>query len=130
MSTALVPAKMFLFCIRFCRTAPSPPTLSRRCTIQLCPKLSHHGRSFRSPGSYSPDFRPNAAVCLSRSSICHKAISPGLLSSAPKLPVRFPDFSGPVKKFHTSAGFRAPPAALMWLLVKPLQKITAIILGR
>ncbi|KAK3516605.1 hypothetical protein QTP70_021946 [Hemibagrus guttatus] len=41
-----------------------------------------------------------------------------------------PAFSGLVKKFHTSSGLGAPPAALLWVLVKPLQKITAIILGR
>ncbi|TDH08151.1 hypothetical protein EPR50_G00095120 [Perca flavescens] len=32
--------------------------------------------------------------------------------------------------FHTSAPVRAPPAPLIWLLLKPLQKIMAIILGR
>ncbi|KAA8589849.1 hypothetical protein FQN60_013214, partial [Etheostoma spectabile] len=32
--------------------------------------------------------------------------------------------------FHTSAPVRALPAPLVWLLLKPLQKITAIILGR
>ncbi|MCI4389346.1 hypothetical protein PGIGA_G00096950 [Pangasianodon gigas] len=70
----------------------------------------------------------------SYSSICHKTILPRHLSSAPvcirQLPVHFPAVSGPVKEFHTSAGLRAPPAVLLWLLVKPLQKVTAIILGR
>lgn len=32
--------------------------------------------------------------------------------------------------FHTSAPVRAIPAAGVWILLKPLQKITAVILGR
>ncbi|XP_029286381.1 metalloendopeptidase OMA1, mitochondrial [Cottoperca gobio] len=43
--------------------------------------------------------------------------------------------SGPVltqwgHHFHTSAPLRALPAPLIWLLLKPLQKLVAIILGR
>ncbi|TKS74911.1 Metalloendopeptidase OMA1, mitochondrial [Collichthys lucidus] len=36
---------------------------------------------------------------------------------------------GPVH-FHTSASVRALPAPLIWLVIKPLQKLVAIILGR
>lgn len=32
--------------------------------------------------------------------------------------------------FHTSARLRALPAPLIWMIIKPLQKIMAIILGR
>lgn len=32
--------------------------------------------------------------------------------------------------FHTSARGNALPAAVVWLVVKPLQKLTAVILGR
>lgn len=38
--------------------------------------------------------------------------------------------SGPGHHFHTSAPVRALPAPLVWLLLKPLQKLVAIILGR
>lgn len=43
--------------------------------------------------------------------------------------------SAPVRKhrghhFHTSAPVNALPVAVVWLVVKPLQKLTAVILGR
>ncbi|KAF5900459.1 histone H2A deubiquitinase MYSM1-like, partial [Clarias magur] len=38
--------------------------------------------------------------------------------------------SGPGKEFHTSAGLHAAPPLVLWFLIKPLQKVTAIILGR
>ncbi|XP_028260667.1 metalloendopeptidase OMA1, mitochondrial [Parambassis ranga] len=37
---------------------------------------------------------------------------------------------GPVHHFHTSARLRALPGPLIWMVLKPLQKIMAIILGR
>lgn len=37
---------------------------------------------------------------------------------------------GPVHHFHTSARLRALPAPLIWMVLKPLQKIMAIVLGR
>ncbi|XP_058234855.1 metalloendopeptidase OMA1, mitochondrial isoform X2 [Hemibagrus wyckioides] len=119
---------MFLFYIRFCRTTPSSPTFTR-----LYQKQPLHGWTSRSPGSISSDSRSTASFCSRRSSVCHGTILPRLFSSAPVCspvphlpPVRF----CPVKKFHTTSGLRAPPAPLLWLLVKPLQKIIAIILGR
>uniref|UniRef100_A0A8C2XRQ1 Metalloendopeptidase OMA1, mitochondrial n=1 Tax=Cyclopterus lumpus TaxID=8103 RepID=A0A8C2XRQ1_CYCLU len=36
----------------------------------------------------------------------------------------------PGRRFHTSAPARALPAPLVWLLLKPLQKLAAMILGR
>ncbi|KAK2863946.1 hypothetical protein Q7C36_003100 [Tachysurus vachellii] len=107
---------MFLFCTRVCRTAQTSPTFSR---LQ-CQKQSRHGWSSRSPGSVS-----TSAICSSRSSVSHRTILPRLLSPASVGVSHFP-----VKEFHTSAGLHTPPAALLWLLVKPLQKVTAIIVGR
>ncbi|XP_053469946.1 metalloendopeptidase OMA1, mitochondrial [Ictalurus furcatus] len=124
---------MVVICLRFCQKAFSP-TLSRVRTLLLCHKQSLNGCSSRDPGFHSSDLHSTAVFCLNRSPICLRTISPRLRSSAPvcvrQLPVRSPAFCGPVKKFHTSAGLRAPPPVLLWLLVKPLQKITAIILGR
>lgn len=126
---------MALICIRFSQTAPCSLTLSRLRTVLLCQEQTLNGWSSRSPWYQSSDLRSTAALCSSRPSIYRKTILPRLLSSAPvcvrQLPVHFPAISGPVKKlFHTSAGLRAQPAVLLWLLVKPLQKVTAIILGR
>lgn len=120
---------MVWICVRFCQKAPS---LLR--TVLLSQKQTLNGWSSRSPGFHSSALRATAAFSSSRSSICHKTILPRLDTSSPacsrQLPVHFQAISGAVKKFHTSPGLQAPPAVVLWLLVKPLQKITAIILGR
>lgn len=105
------PAEMVLICA---------PSLLR--TALLCQRRALHGLSLSSPRFL---FCPV---------ICHRPVLPTLLSYTPvclrELPVCVPAIRGPVNKFHTSARLHAPPAVLLWLLVKPLQKITAIILGR
>lgn len=120
---------MVWLCVRFCQKAPS---FLR--TVLLSQKQTLNGWSSRSPGFHSSALRATAAFSSSRSSICNKTILPGLYTSSPacsrQLPVHFQAISGAVKKFHTSPGLRAAPALVLWLLVKPLQKITAIILGR
>ncbi|KAF4070880.1 hypothetical protein AMELA_G00278520 [Ameiurus melas] len=124
---------MLVICVRFCQKAFSP-TLSRVRTLLLCHKPSLNVCSSRGPFSHSSDLHSTAAFCSNRSPTCHRTFPPRLLSSGPvcprQLPVRCPAACGPVNRFHASAGLRAPPAVLLWLLVKPLQKITAIILGR
>ncbi|CAK6974851.1 metalloendopeptidase OMA1%2C mitochondrial [Scomber scombrus] len=70
-----------------------------------------------------------ATPCLSKQSnggtVCYK--------SSPKM--TFPPQPGPVliqwgHHFHTSAPVRALPVPLVWIVLKPLQKLFAIILGR
>ncbi|KAM3620587.1 uncharacterized protein V6R79_025671 [Siganus canaliculatus] len=45
-------------------------------------------------------------------------------------PTCVPDLTQRGRHFHTSAPVRALPAPLVWLVLKPLQKLFAIILGR
>nr|XP_046248837.1 metalloendopeptidase OMA1, mitochondrial isoform X2 [Scatophagus argus] len=69
---------------------------------------------------------PPLLLCSNRRTVCFHHISPQ---------TRSPLHSGPVLTqcghyFHTSAPVRALPAPVFWLVLKPLQKIMAIILGR
>ncbi|TNN26751.1 hypothetical protein EYF80_063112 [Liparis tanakae] len=84
------------------RAAPRPPLASGVTWSRWSPRLVNNGSS---------------AAC--------RLAGPG-----PGSPAR----PGPVLRahlFHTSAPARAPlPAPLVWLLLKPLQKLAAIILGR
>lgn len=66
----------------------------------------------------SPQTAPHLLLCSNGRRACFQ-ITPSPTSPLP---------SGP--HFHTSAPVRALPAPLLWLLLKPLQKITAVILGR
>lgn len=123
------PAEMVLIYIRF---FPKAPFFLR--TVLLCQKQTLNGWSLRSRGFHSSALPSSSGFCSSRSRICYRSISQRLTSSAPvcarQLSACFLAGSGPVKKFHTSAGLRAPPAVVLWLLVKPVQKVIAIILGR
>ncbi|KAI5619880.1 metalloendopeptidase OMA1, mitochondrial [Silurus asotus] len=110
---------MALFCIRFGQK--SPLTLSRLLYQRSIP---HSCRS-TNPGFLSSDLRSDARFST-KSLIDHKRLSVHVR----QVPVFCPAFSDHVKKFHTSEKLQAPPAVVLWLLVKPLQKITAIILGR
>uniref|UniRef100_A0A3P8XPP6 Metalloendopeptidase OMA1, mitochondrial n=1 Tax=Esox lucius TaxID=8010 RepID=A0A3P8XPP6_ESOLU len=65
----------------------------------------------------------------------HPVLSENVLSSpvgrlrrGPHVPIIWLSQRG--QNFHTSCSHRALPAPLIWLVLKPLQKITAIILGR
>lgn len=49
------------------------------------------------------------------------------VSSLPHLPLGWTQCGHPI---HTSASVRALPAPIVWLLLKPLQKIAAVIVGR
>ncbi|XP_026089508.1 metalloendopeptidase OMA1, mitochondrial [Carassius auratus] len=66
-----------------------------------------------------------ASFCLrsrSRLNTCITAFRPAA--------ERVPRIIQPTREFHTSGRLRALPAPLIWMLLKPLQKLTAIILGR
>ncbi|XP_034035101.1 metalloendopeptidase OMA1, mitochondrial [Thalassophryne amazonica] len=68
--------------------------------------------SWQRPAVRAAPVRPPLVVCGSVRTLCCLQRSPGRVW------------------LHTSVPLRALPAPLLWLLVKPLQKITAIILGR
>uniref|UniRef100_A0A8C0Y183 Metalloendopeptidase OMA1, mitochondrial n=1 Tax=Cyprinus carpio carpio TaxID=630221 RepID=A0A8C0Y183_CYPCA len=75
-----------------------------------------------SPSSLKPrgSVTLSSALCLrSRSGVntCITAVRP-------------PADGGPTRGFHTSGRLRALPAPLIWMVLKPLQKLMAIILGR
>ncbi|XP_073672788.1 metalloendopeptidase OMA1, mitochondrial [Garra rufa] len=66
-----------------------------------------------------------SSLCLrSRSglNICITAFSPAVY--------RVPLIFQPTRVFHTSGRLRAIPAPLIWMVLKPLQKLLAIIVGR
>lgn len=68
---------------------------------------------------------PRLSLHGNAGTVCYKT-SPKITS---------PPQSGPVlvqwgHHFHTSAPVRALPAPLVWMVLKPLQKLLAIILGR
>uniref|UniRef100_A0A8C9QU04 Metalloendopeptidase OMA1, mitochondrial n=3 Tax=Scleropages formosus TaxID=113540 RepID=A0A8C9QU04_SCLFO len=56
----------------------------------------------------------------------------GLLTGSPlqRAPVTYVSPCTKVQRFHTSAPLRALPAPIVWLVLKPLQKLLAIVLGR
>ncbi|NXM92732.1 OMA1 Metalloendopeptidase, partial [Oenanthe oenanthe] len=54
-----------------------------------------------------------------------------LISSVGQAPRRFPAWNIQINgSFHTSASLQAAPVPLFWIIVKPAQKLFAIILGR
>ena len=56
---------------------------------------------------------------------------PGLLAAkTPGTTLSTHGSVSPPQHFHTSSPLRAIPAPLLWLILKPLQKILAIIVGR
>lgn len=70
----------------------------------------------------STSLKPRGSVTVSPSSLC-------LRSSSFRPPVH-PFIIQSTREFHTSGRLRALPAPLIWMVLKPLQKLMAIILGR
>ncbi|XP_038572354.1 metalloendopeptidase OMA1, mitochondrial [Micropterus salmoides] len=87
-------------------------------------QISCHGRTHNVHFRASPT-GPPLFFCSSGRTVCFQ------ISPKATLPLH----PGPVltqrgHHFHTSAPVRAIPAPLIWLVLKPLQKLMAIILGR
>uniref|UniRef100_A0A3Q1GM21 Metalloendopeptidase OMA1, mitochondrial n=1 Tax=Acanthochromis polyacanthus TaxID=80966 RepID=A0A3Q1GM21_9TELE len=94
---------------RVCKPAGCP--VKNRCSVSSPITDSVHLRAARTGARFS----------LCRFQICLKSSSP--LSSGSVL-------TQCGHQIHTSAPLRALPAPLIWMVVKPLQKLLAIILGR
>ncbi|XP_076583038.1 metalloendopeptidase OMA1, mitochondrial [Chaetodon auriga] len=125
---------MVLLCVNLCLRS------SRFCSLP-----AHLTRYFR---VWRPAERPlKKPHCVSSQISCHSASNSAHLRAAPTGPPLLggraprrplstsPLHPGPVltqcgHHFHTSAPVRALPAPLLWLVLKPLQKLFAIILGR
>ncbi|XP_059196801.1 metalloendopeptidase OMA1, mitochondrial [Centropristis striata] len=75
----------------------------------------------------SPPSGPPRSFCSNVRTACLQ-IGPRTISSPHSGPVPCPPQWG--HNFHTSAPVRALPAPLIWFLLKPLQKLLAIVLGR
>ncbi|XP_025890473.1 metalloendopeptidase OMA1, mitochondrial isoform X1 [Nothoprocta perdicaria] len=79
-------------------------------------KTAHHG---------------SARSCFLSSQTLLEKIPSLQISSLGQLPNRFSAWNIPVTRFfHVSPSFRAAPVPLFWIIIKPAQKLFAIILGR
>ncbi|XP_016144463.1 metalloendopeptidase OMA1, mitochondrial-like isoform X1 [Sinocyclocheilus grahami] len=80
----------------------------------------------------SSSLKSRGSVTAAASSLCLRSRS-GLNTciTAFRPPAeRVPLIIQPTREFHTSGRLRALPAPLIWMVLKPLQKLIAIILGR
>lgn len=103
--------------------------------FQVCKQAGHPVKkadwSLSSQSScHTFDFRATRAGTLlslqgKAGTVCHQ-ISPKITSPLQSSSVLMQHGYS----FHTSAPVRALPAPLIWMLLKPLQKLLAIILGR
>ncbi|XP_053710352.1 metalloendopeptidase OMA1, mitochondrial [Synchiropus splendidus] len=109
---------MSVLCLRLCRNRGFWSHLTR--TLQI------HSQSIRclEETKFQTSFSKNS-FCSKTPIRDHKVLS-AISHGVPPGSVQ-----GPFGlRFHTSSHNRALPAPLIWMLLKPLQKITAIILGR
>lgn len=69
--------------------------------------------------------------CVSPTSLTSRSRPLNTCVTAFKPPFqRLPVTIQSTRQFHTSGGLRALPAPVLWLVLKPIQKVVAIILGR
>ncbi|XP_057265296.1 metalloendopeptidase OMA1, mitochondrial isoform X2 [Pezoporus wallicus] len=69
--------------------------------------------------------------CFQASHPLGKTVTSLQISSIGQLPHHFPAWNIQiVRSLHTSPSFQAAPAPLFWIIVKPAQKLFAILLGR
>ncbi|XP_051954912.1 metalloendopeptidase OMA1, mitochondrial isoform X1 [Xyrauchen texanus] len=120
-------------CIRLAKLDMSL-TLTTLKVIRWCGQRHFHSRpSVSVPAradlmrTYSlSSLKPRGSVTVFPSTVCLRSRS-GLLNT--RL-TAFKPAVQPAHEFHTSGRLRAVPAPFVWLLLKPLQKLVAIILGR
>ncbi|KAM9358023.1 metalloendopeptidase OMA1, mitochondrial [Symphorus nematophorus] len=99
-----------------CKQAGHPVRKPRRVSSQSsCPTTTNSGNFSATPTG------PPLLSCSNGRAVCFRVTSP--LHRGPVL-------TQCGHTFHTSAPVRALPAPLFWMVLKPLQKLAAIILGR
>lgn len=76
----------------------------------------------------STSLKPRGSVTVSPSSLCLRSRL-SICITAFRPPVH-PFITQSTREFHTSGRLRALPVPLIWMVLKPLQKLVAIILGR
>ncbi|XP_007260718.3 metalloendopeptidase OMA1, mitochondrial isoform X2 [Astyanax mexicanus] len=126
---------MSFMCIRLFKPQSGSPllTLSRTLSRTRAPRWSQHQHQQQQlPPQTRPRlhsvFCPSSGVQTRLQRTRHIYSSPEHL--LPQTSSRLPALTQPAKLLHTSAGLRALPAPVLWLVFKPLQKLAAIILGR
>uniref|UniRef100_W5L1K0 Metalloendopeptidase OMA1, mitochondrial n=1 Tax=Astyanax mexicanus TaxID=7994 RepID=W5L1K0_ASTMX len=124
---------MSFMCIRLFKPQSGSPllTLSRTLSRTRAPRWSQHQQQQLPPQTrprLHSVFCPSSGVQTRLQRTRHIYSSPEHL--LPQTSSRLPALTQPAKLFHTSAGLRALPAPVLWLVFKPLQKLAAIILGR
>ncbi|XP_030350581.1 metalloendopeptidase OMA1, mitochondrial isoform X2 [Strigops habroptila] len=91
-----------------------------RCLLNV-PNTAVHENAHHSSGRF----------CVQASHPLGNTITSLQISSAGQLPHHFPAWNIQIiRSLHTSPSFRAAPAPLFWIIVKPAQKLFAILLGR
>ncbi|XP_061209337.1 metalloendopeptidase OMA1, mitochondrial isoform X2 [Neopsephotus bourkii] len=91
-----------------------------RCLLNV-PNTAVHKNAHYSPGRY----------CFQASHLLGKTITSLQIGSIGQLPHHFPAWNIQIlRPLHTSPPFQAAPAPLFWIIVKPAQKLFAILLGR
>lgn len=91
-----------------------------RCLLNV-PNTAIHKNAHHSPGRF----------CFQASHLLGKTVRSLQISSIGQLPHHFPAWNIQIiRALHTSPSFQAAPAPLFWIIVKPAQKLFAILLGR
>ncbi|XP_010021489.1 PREDICTED: metalloendopeptidase OMA1, mitochondrial [Nestor notabilis] len=91
-----------------------------RCLLNV-PNTAVHKNAHHSSGRF----------CFQASHPLGKTITSLQISLVGQLPHHFPAWNIQIiRSFHTSPSFRAAPAPLFWIIVKPAQKLFAVLLGR
>ncbi|KAM6261945.1 metalloendopeptidase OMA1, mitochondrial isoform 1-T3 [Porphyrio hochstetteri] len=80
---------------------------------------------------YKNAHHPSGRFCFQSSQPLGEKIKSLQITSVGQLPHHFSALSiQTIRSFHTSPSFQAAPVGLFWIIVKPAQKLLAIILGR
>ncbi|KAL7888110.1 hypothetical protein AOLI_G00030840 [Acnodon oligacanthus] len=116
---------MALICLRPFTVQTGSPllTLHRFRTLRARPLLQGQPHTSRGSTRLSASLRSFEKWTRVQSS---SLVSSGNVTVA----VRVSALTEPAKQLHTSAALRALPAPLIWLVLRPLQKVAAIIIGR
>ncbi|XP_016122529.1 metalloendopeptidase OMA1, mitochondrial-like [Sinocyclocheilus grahami] len=100
----------------------------RWCGQRQRPSLFASARTDLMRTNSSTSLKPRGSVTVSLSSLCLRSRL-SICITAFRPPVH-PFIIQSTREFHTSGRLRALPAPLIWMVLKPLQKLMAIILGR
>ncbi|XP_072552245.1 metalloendopeptidase OMA1, mitochondrial [Salminus brasiliensis] len=115
---------MLFICLRLFKPQTVSPLLklSRTWTVQARPLLRWQ--------QHAPQANTRLSVADSWTRLQKTSLPHFSTLKSRQTVSRIPAIPEPAKQFRTSAGLRALPAPVIWLVFKPLQKVAAIILGR